>query len=192
MKPTTRKAMLAAVLLTAWVMASGCVVWPCWWCDRDRAPRMAVVYVHVYDYYTCAPIPWATVALYEEGWWDWDYCGSWSVGATGYTAVPVGYVYYDGPGPDEREIGLRVSAGGYYSEWYEVELDYWYPTETLHFYLLPWAYRDGGGDPDSSAGGDELGRADPEASAPPDLPEGDRPPDRVLVGEPRSGKRDAD
>lgn len=147
MKPTVKRSTLAAVLVLVPLLFSGCVMWPCWWCDYDRAPRMAVVYVYVYDYFTGAPIPWATVDLYEESWWDWDYCGSWVVGPYGYTPVQGGYLYYDGPGPDERDLGLRVSAGGYYSEWYELELDYWYPTETLHFYLLPRAYPASGEEP---------------------------------------------
>jgi hypothetical protein len=173
MKPTVKKSTVAAALLLVPLLMSGCIVWPCSWCDYDRAPRMAVVYVHVYDYYTCAPISWAAVALYEESWWDWDYCGSWPVSPSGSVAVPAGYMYDDGPGPDERNLGLRVSAAGYYSEWYELELEYWYPTETLHFYLLPWGYRDGG--------------EDPQVGEPEDLPESERPPDRVMVGEPRDG-----
>lgn len=171
MKPTAKKSTLAAALLLVSLLVSGCVVWPCWWCDYERAPRMAVVYVHVYDYYTCAPVSWAAVALYEEGWWDWDYRGSWPVSPHGYAAVQGGYLYCDGPGPDERELGLRVSAAGYYSEWYELELDYWYPTESLHFYLLPWGYRDGS--------------EEPQVGEPEDLPEGERPPDRVIVGQSR-------
>lgn len=176
MNPTAKKSILAAALILASLIVSGCVVSPCWWCDREGAPRMAVVYVYVYDYYTCAPIPWATVDLFEEGWWDWNYCGSWAVSPYGYAVVQGGYLYYEGP--DERDLGLRVSAGGYYSEWYEVELDYWYPTETLHFYLLPRLYRDGGEETDVGDGED--------------LPESARPEDRVMVGEPResSGAED--
>ena len=171
MKPTAKKSTLAAALLLVPLLVSGCVVWPCWWCDYERAPHMAVVYVHVYDYYSCAPISWATVALYEESWWEWDYCGTWPVGPYGYVAVQGGYLYDDGPGPEERDLGIRVAASGYYSEWYELELDYWYPTETLHFYLLPWAYREGG---------EETGVGESE-----ELPEGERPSDRVRIGEPR-------
>jgi hypothetical protein len=170
MTPTAKKSMIAAALLLVPLLVSGCVMWPCWWSECERAPRMAVVYIHVHDYYTGAPVSWAAVALYEEGWWDWDYCGSWPVSPSGYAVVQVGYLYPDGPGPEERDIGLRVAASGYYSEWYELELDYWYPTETLHFYLLPWGY-----------GGSE----EPQVGEPEELPEGQRPADRVMVGQPR-------
>jgi hypothetical protein len=140
MRCNVRKLALAAALFLAMVLVSGCIVIPVWWDHNDRAPRAAIIHVHVYDYYTYAPVSWAVVELYEESWWTWDYRGSWHVNYSGYTTLNGGYLYddHDG-GPDERDFGIEVYADGYYPEWFELELDYWDSTETISFYLLPWA-----------------------------------------------------
>ncbi len=169
MRPNARVAALAAVLLTVVLLGSGCIVVPVWWNDHyDRAPRVSVIHVHVYDYYTYAPISWAVVELYEQSWWDWDYVGSWHVNPGGYTAVQGGYLYEEG-GPNDRDLGIKVYASGYYTEWFELSLDYWYPAETVSFYLVPWA---------------DCGDCwRPTEGQVPDLPKWDLPGDRVKVGD---------
>jgi hypothetical protein len=127
--------------------------------------------VHVYDYYTFAPVSWATVELYEQSWWDWNYRGTWQVNSAGYTAATAGNLYRDGRGgPEERHLGVDVGAVGYYPEWYEVELDYWDPTVTLSFYIVPGA--DCG----------DCGR--PVDGERPEIPDQDLPENRVKVGGP--------
>lgn len=150
---------------------SGCVCSPwCWWGD-DAPPRRAVIHVYVSDYYSGAPIRWAVVELAEEDWWDWDYLGAWTVNNAGYVTVYGSLLYYDGRGgPEEKDYQVRVSAGGYYTEYYELELSYYYPAESLYFYMVP-AYRDGSPETDPS-GTEPL---DP-------LPEGEGPSGRVSVG----------
>jgi len=145
MKPYASRFALAAALFLALFLVGGCIVVPVWWDDdHGRAPRMATMHVHVYDYYTYAPISWAEVELYRESWWTWDYLGTWHVNSSGFTSVNGGYLYDDGDGgPEELDFGLEVYAAGYYPEWFEIELDYWYPSETISFYLVPW---DGCGD----------------------------------------------
>lgn len=170
MRRNASKVGLAAVLFLVMLLASGCIVMPVWWNDYHRTPRMAVVHVHVYDYYTFAPVSWAQVELYEESWWNWDYRGTWQVNSAGYTAVQGGYLYDDGDGgPEDRDFGMEVYAAGYYTEWFEIELDYWYPAETVSFYLVPW-----------SDCGDCV---EPLEGEPPELPERDLPADRIRVGE---------
>ncbi len=169
MRPNARVAALAALLVIATAFLSGCIVVPMWWNDHYSAPRMSVIHVHVYDYYTYAPISWAVVELYEESWWDWDYIGSWHANSGGYAYVPGGYLY-DETGRDERSFGVEVYAAGYYPEWFELSLDYWYPVETLSFYLVPWA---------------DCGDCwRPTEGQAPDLPKWDLPADRVKVGDP--------
>ncbi len=171
MRPNAGRFALTAVLFLVLVLVSGCIFVPSWWNDHGRAPRMAVLHVHVYDYYTYAPISWAVVELYEESWWSWDYRGSWHVNPAGYVAAHGGYLYDDGRGgPEERDFGVEVSAGGYYPEWYEIELDYWYPAETLSFYMVPWD------------GCSDCGK--PVEGEPPEIHDHDLPAGRVRVGEP--------
>jgi hypothetical protein len=140
MKATARR--ISALLLVAVVVPAllpGCIVWlddP--WCS-DYPPRMATVQVYVRDLYTGAPIPWAQVELYERDWWDWDYIGRWPVSPSGYVTVFGGYLYHDSCGGSEREdFRVVVYADGYYSDFYQVELSYYHPWETLTFYMMPW------------------------------------------------------
>ncbi|MFH1502423.1 MAG: hypothetical protein ABIG03_05185 [Candidatus Eisenbacteria bacterium] len=171
MRPKAIRTAVAAVLFLVLVLLAGCIVVPVWWDGHNRAPRMAVVHVHVYDYYTYAPVSWAVVELYEESWWSWNYRGAWPVNMTGYTAAQGGYLYDDGSGgPQERRFGVEVSAGGYYPEWHELELDYWYPVETLSFYVVPWD--------DCAICGE------PVEGQPPEIHDHDLPEGRVKVGEP--------
>ncbi len=164
-----RRLATVAVLLAVAFLFSGCIVWPCWWCDTCP-PRVATVHVYVYDYYTGYPISWAWVEAYEEDWWDWDYIGRWPVSDAGYAVVRAGYLYRDGcGGPEDEELRVYVNASGYWSEWFDLELDYWYPSETLYFYLVPCR----------GEGGADVGGG-------PQLPAPDRPPDRVRVGAPRA------
>lgn len=171
MRPNAKATALAAVLILVLLVGSGCIVVPVWWNDHyNRAPRMSVVHVHVYDYYTYAPISWAVVELYEESWWSWNYLGSWHVGPTGYVSASGGYLYDDGDGgPEDKNFGIEVYADGYYPEWFELDLDYWYPTETVSFYLVPWY------------GCGDCWR--PIEGQAPELPEWDLPDGRVRVGE---------
>jgi hypothetical protein len=168
MRPIARKLVLAALLLLVPLAFGGCIVSPCWWCD-ERPPRTATLHVYVYDDVSYAPIPWAVVDLYAEDWWSWDYLGSWGVTAYGYAALTGGYLYYEGRGgPEEENYRIEVRAPGYYRETFDIGLDYWHPSESVYFYLLP--YRG------SSDDGSEKG-----------LPPDARPPDRVTTGEPRAG-----
>ena len=170
MRPKAIRVVAATVLFLVLLSASGCIFIPVWWDDGHRVPRMAVVHVHVYDYYTYAPVSWAVVELYEQSWWNWNYRGTWPVNAAGYTAAHGGYLYEDGrSGPQARRLGVEVSAGGYYPEWYEIELDYWYPAETLSFYMVPW---------------DGCGICgEPVDGEPPAIHDHDLPDDRVKAGE---------
>ena len=147
MRPIVKRLLVATVVLVVVpALFSGCIV-----CVEDlfydnRPPRMATVHVYVLDYYSGAPIPWASVEIYERDWWSWDYIGAWPVGITGYTVVPAGYLYYDGcGGPDEEDFRIITRASGYYSEEFVLELSYYYPSETLTFYLVPWQGREGVG-----------------------------------------------
>lgn len=179
MRPTVKKALSAAVLvLAATTMLSGCIV--CvdeWWCDEHRS-RPATLHVYVYDYFTGAPIPWAVVELYESDWWSWDYVGSWQVNHAGYVWLRAGRLDYDGHGGAESEdFRVVVYASGYYSEDYEIELSYYYPSETLRFYLAPiyGQARVEPGDVDIKV----------QIDGPAELnepPEGERPSGRVIVG----------
>jgi hypothetical protein len=125
---------------------SGCIV-----CIEDpfgcgTAGRMATLHVYARDYYTQMPISWAEVDLYERVWWDWDYQGTWPVNQGGYVTVPCGYLYRDGCGGDEEEdFRVVVHAPGYCSERYDIELSYYYSSETLTFYLVPCGAKAAGG-----------------------------------------------
>ena len=179
MRAIAKKFWVAAILLVIPLFVSGCICGPGWWWGDHHHPRMAAFHVYVYDYYTCAPISWAVVEVYEEDWWSWDYVGAWPVNPAGYAAAHAGYLYQDGCGGcEEKDFRIGVGASGYFSEWIEIELDYWRPSETLYFYLLPWY--------------GPAGRPVEEGDvAPPELPVGERPPDRVMVGEPREGPSDS-
>ncbi len=171
MSSIVRRAALVATLAVA-VSLSGCIVCPwCWECD-DRPPRMAMIYVHVSDYYTGAPISWAAADLYESDWWEWDFIGTWEVNGSGRATLYGGYLYDEGDGPEEEDFKVVVYASGYETLDYTLELDFWHPTETLHFYLLPYYAREGE-EPDVS-GENEPGEDGPDGP-------------RVLVGEPREG-----
>ena len=173
MKPIAKRFLIAAVLLTVPLFVSGCIVSPDWWWGEHHRPRSATLHVYVYDYYTYAPVPWAFVEVYEEDGWDWDYVGTWPVNRGGYAAAHGGYLYADGCGGcDEKDYRVLVDASGYLSEWIDIELDYWYPAETLYFYLLPRQGRDAG-----SIGGGDTDRSEP--------PLGESPADRVMIGEPK-------
>ena len=173
MRPNAVKSMAAAMLFLVLAVTSGCICNPVCPGGPGASPRPAVVHVHVYDYLTYAPVSWAVVELYEQSWWNWNYRGSWHVNGAGYTAAIGGNLFYDDcGGPEERHLGVDVSAAGYYPEWYEVELDYWDPTVTLSFYVVPWA--------DCS----DCGR--PVEGERPDIPERELPEGRVKVGEPEA------
>ena len=160
-----------AVLLAVPLLLSGCIVCPwCWDCD-DRPPRMAMVYVTVSDYYSGAPVAFAEADLYEEDWWDWDYVGTWPVNPYGRTTLYGGYLFDDGDGgPENKDFKVVVYASGYESLSYRLELDFHRPTETLHFYLMPYYAGDGEGPAVISV--EELKEDGPKGP-------------RVLVGEPR-------
>lgn len=171
MKRRLIRSVAFTLLLALPLLLSGCVCgWWCWW-DNDAPPRRAVIHVYVSDYYTGAPIPWAVVELAEDDWWDWDYLGAWPVNSTGYVTVYGSLLYYEGNGGSEdKDYQLRVSAGGYYTEYYELELSYYHPTESLYFYMAP-SYRGTRDGVDASQ----------EAALDP-LPEGEGPEGRVSVG----------
>jgi hypothetical protein len=177
MRPIAKRHLVAGVLVAlVSVMSSGCIV--CIddiFCD-NRPPHMATLHVYVLDYYSGAPIPWAQVEVSESDWWSWDYIGTWSVGPSGYAVVRCGYLYPDGcGGDDEKDYKIVAYASGYCSERYTLELSYYYPSETLTFYLMPcWASEGGEDVPHSDlngAGADEPGT--------PELSRG-----TVTVGEP--------
>jgi hypothetical protein len=129
------------VCLTASLPAllSGCIVWEePWW--QQYPPRAATFYVYVHDYYSGVPIPWAGVELYEEGWWSWDYAGTWPVSPYGYAVVTGGYLDYDGGGYDEEAFRVVAFAEGYYTESCQVSVSYYDPVRTIHFYLAPWPF----------------------------------------------------
>lgn len=156
MRSVAKRFLKAGVLLLVVpVVLSGCIV--CIddvFCD-NRPPRMAVLHVYARDYFTGTPIPWAQVELYESDWWTWDYQGTWPMNQVGYVGVPCGYMYYDGRGgPEEEDFRVIVYAPGYSSEGYDIELSYYYPSEILTFYLMPYMGRDGenvepGSEPDA-------------------------------------------
>jgi hypothetical protein len=158
MKPIARITLAAIALALVASLLSGCIIniedIGC----GDRV-RRATLYVYVRDYYSGAPIRCARVELYERGWWSWDYIDSWGVNDYGYAAVRGGYLSYDTCGGYEEERYLVVvSAPGYCTTEYEIELSYYYPSETLTFYLVPWYGREGGKVP--ASGGNEAGRVD--------------------------------
>ncbi len=168
----TRWAALA-IVITIPLLLSGCVVCPWCWDYDERPPRMAMVHVTVSDYYTGAPVTWAAVDLYEEDWWDWDYVGTWPVNPYGHTTLYGGYLYDDGDGgPEDEEFLVEVYASGYEALSYGLDLEYRHPTETLHFYLMPYYAREG--EPER-----------PEAINVEDLEEDGPNGPRVFVGEPR-------
>jgi hypothetical protein len=144
MRPTARRfwAILAVLIVSAFL--SGCIVWTdCWWCDH-YPPRLAKIHIYVSDIWCGLPVSWASVALYERDWWTWDYLGTWSVDAGGHVTVCGDYLERDDCGGcDGDDYRVVVSAPGYFSESYEVELDYYHPSETLYFYLLPCCGREG-------------------------------------------------
>jgi len=174
----SRKRFLTAgiLLLIIPIMLSGCIV-----CVQDPycntpPPRAATLHVYALDYYTGRPIPWAEVELYVWDRWNWDYCGVWPVNPAGYNVIYGGYLYYDGyGGGEERDFRVVVYARGYCSEHYDIQLSYYYPSETLTFYLAPWAARDAGDtDPGPRR---EAGGLEPE-----DTSETERPAGKVVVG----------
>jgi hypothetical protein len=146
MKPTARTTLSALALLLTASLLSGCIVHvEDIWCESHA--RRATLYVYVKDYYSGAPIHWAMVELYESDWWSWDYIGTWEVNDYGYVVVRDGYLGYDGcSGPEEKDFLIVVNASGYYSNDYEIELSYYYPSETLTFYLMPYYGREAGED----------------------------------------------
>ena len=176
MRPSVKRLTAAAVILVVVpALLSGCIV-----CVEDlfcnnRPPAMATLHVYVMDYYTGAPIPWASVEVYERDWWSWDFIGAWPVGGSGYTVVPAGYLYYDGcGGAEEEDFRVVVRASGYYSEEFVIELSYYYSSETLTFYLVPWQGREGVPD----------GKLD-DATEPADVY---RPRGKVMKGTPDEGE----
>ena len=134
---------LMLLIAVASISMSGCIVWlDDVWCD-DYPPRMATVHVYALDYYTGTPIPWAMAELYERDWWDWDRINRTSVDGSGQAVLYGGYLYRDEcGGTDEQDFRVVVYADGYYSDYYQVELSYHHPWETLTFYMLPWYGRD--------------------------------------------------
>jgi len=175
MRAIAKRFCVAAILLVISLFVSGCICGPGWWWDERPNPRRTTFHVYVYDYYSYLPIPWAVVDVYQEDWWDWDYVGTWPVSRAGYAAAHGGYLYHDGcGGHEERDFRIVVGASGYETEWIEIRLDYWHPSETIYFYLVPWYGRDS----ESPEEGD---------GKPWDLPRDEAPPDRVMVGEPKEG-----
>ena len=179
MRPMARRFLTAGVLLALIPFTlSGCIV-----CIEDvfcdnRPAHMATLHVYVLDYFTGAPIPWARVDVYESDWWSWDYIGTWSVGPWGYATVRCGYLYPDGCGGEEEEDYKIVAyASGYCSERFTLELSYYYPSETLTFYLVPCAAREG----DEAGAGSEIDR---DVGAAPGAVEAAPSHGKVGVGEP--------
>jgi len=141
-----------ALLLTVPLLMSGCIVCIEDIC-HDRPARMAMLYVYAVDYYTGVPIHFAEVEVWERDWWDWDYQGTWPVNQMGYAGIRCGYLYYDGcGGREEEDFRVVVYAPGYHTESYDIELSYFYPAETLTFYLMPGYGRDAGDDAGFEAG----------------------------------------
>lgn len=174
MRAIAKRFCFVAILLVIPLFVSGCIVRPGWWWDDHHQPRRATIHVYVYDYYTYAPVSWAVVELYEEVWWGWDDVGAWQVNRAGHATVGGGYLHPDG---GEEDFLIVVGASGYYTESIEIELGYWYPSETLYFYLLRWYGQDGRS-------------ADENDGEPPEFPVDRRPPDRVRLGEPKEGPFD--
>ena len=182
MRPTAKvslKRFLTAgvLLLTIPVMLSGCIV-----CIEDPycgpPPRMATLQVYALDYYTGRPIPWAEVELYERDWWSWNYQGAWPVNPAGYASIRCGCLYYDGyGGSEEEDFRVAVYARGYYYEYYDIGLSYYYPSEILTFYLVPCAAREAG----DAESGPQRGAAGLEDAG---SPETARPAGKVVVGAP--------
>jgi hypothetical protein len=181
MRPVAKRYLTAGVLIALVpVMLSGCIVCiddP--FCD-NRPPHMATLHVYVLDYWTGMPITWARVEVSESDWWNWDYLGTWPVGPSGYTTIRCGYLYPDGcGGHEERDYRVIAYASGYCSERYTLELSYYYPSETLTFYLAPCGARE--------ASEDGTGSKHNEADAgTTDTSEATSSPGRVVVGEPGS------
>jgi hypothetical protein len=158
MRPVAKKCLSACVLIIlVSAMLSGCIV--CIddiFCD-NRPPHMATLHVYVLDYYTGMPITWAHVEVSESDWWSWDYIGTWPVGPSGYANIRCGYLYPDGcGGHEEEDYRVIAYASGYCSERFTLELSYYYPSETLTFYLVPCGARDGAED-GTDAGLNEAG-----------------------------------
>jgi hypothetical protein len=144
MRPVAKRFLTASVLfLIVPVLLSGCIVCIDDVFNDNRPPRMATLHVYARDYFTGTPIPWAQVELYESDWWSWDYRGTWPMNQAGYVDVRCGYMYYDGRGgPEEEDFRVIVYAPGYSSEGYDIELSYYYPSEMLTFYLMPYMGRE--------------------------------------------------
>ncbi len=173
MRPIVRRLVVPAIAVAVTTVMSGCIVCPGAWCDVEP-PREAALHVYASDYWTGAPVYWAEVDLLVAGWPDWDYVGTWLVDRGGYVPVYAGPLFRDGHGgPEGRTYRLEVFAGGYYREWFEIDLDYYYPAETVYFYLYPLHP------------GREVVPGDDGNEERMALPEGEGPPDRVRVGEPR-------
>jgi hypothetical protein len=182
MRPIARRSLAAATILLTAALLSGCIVCIEDPCGHDTARRRASLYIYARDYYSGAPIPWAYADLYERDWWDWDYVGTWEVNSYGHVVVRDGYLYRDGSGGRESEDYLVVvGAYGYYTEDYSIELSYYYPSETLTFYLMP-AYGRAAGAGQSDEG--ERFRAErtpaPVLSGPPD---DGHPAGKIVVGD---------
>jgi hypothetical protein len=146
MRPFAKRILAAGVLVIAvTAMLSGCVVCVDDVFGNNSQPRSATLHVYARDYFSGAPIPWARVELYESDWWSWDYEGTWRVNQSGYVRLPCGYLTGDGCGGNSEEVyRVVVYAEGYHAEDYEIELSYYYPSETLTFYLMPYAAREAG------------------------------------------------
>ncbi len=178
MRPRVRKLFMALMFVIVSVLVSGCIVCPVPWCEQVYPPHGAVFHVSVYDYYTGYPIDWAEVDLYRDGLYDWEFLGTWSVDNGGYAQVRADFLYrYARGGPETVCYSVDVFADGYYSEYYEVCLDYYRPSESLHYYLVPL--------PPYARDHADGGQSDVDRSGRPRLPEGAGPADRVMVGEPR-------
>ena len=179
MRPTAgRFAIAGALLLAVPLLLSGCIV--CVddvFCDSHPS-RMATLHVYARDYFTGVPIPWAQVTLYESDWWTWDCLGTWPVNQAGYVTLHCGYLDADGcGGGEEEDFRVVVHAPGYCSERYDIELSYYYPSEVLTFYLVPFGAReDVGAEPGSFKAGTGDGTEENLESM---MPAG-----KVVVGEP--------
>jgi hypothetical protein len=143
MRPFAKRVLVVGVLLIVPILLSGCIVCIDDVFNDNRPPRMATLSVYALDYYSGMPIPWAEVELYESHWWTWDYQGTWPVGPSGHTYLRCGYLYPEGCGGKEEETyRVVVYASGYEVERFDIELSYYYPSETLSFYLLPRSGRE--------------------------------------------------
>ena len=78
-------------------------------------------------------------------------------------------------GQSEEDYRVVVYASGYHTERYTIELSYYYPSEVLSFYLMPYYARDAGEAAPGTEDGSGIGGAE--------APEPTEVRGKVVVGE---------